>query len=182
MFNSIDYYKICTLNNYIDKLNEIEIKMKDFNINNKIKIKLCNFNDDINKEIKEEALNKLKNDYFINKDCSYWKGNTLFDICLKKNINHFKLIFINLGTKNILKSLYDYLNKLPNQIKIKNDLLSNKDLIINYYFKYYINLYFCYDFIIILLENYKNLNQIDQLNCLEILINDLLIVLERIYN
>jgi len=180
MITSTDYYRTCMLNEYTKKMSELESKLKTFTYKDKIKIKISSFNDEYDENVKKDALNRLKDDYFnnkcLNKDC------TLFDLCIRKDINKFKQVFIESNTKTVLETLYSYLRRVPNELANKNKQVLISDDIILYYFKYYINVYFCYDFASILLENYSDCYDIDKLIFLEILINDLLYVLEKNLN
>lgn len=174
MLNSTNYHKNKVYNDYCKRLEIILIKMKECKSDIKINFNICPIRNYEN-DILINSFNKMKEDYF-NKKCSY-KNGTLFDICLRNNINHFRLVFSNPGTRNILKSLYFYLNNLPSQLLIKNNL--ENDNFINCYLRFYINLFFCYDFITVLLENYIKCDNIDKMNCLEIIINDLIFILEN---
>lgn len=178
MLNSTEYHKNCMALDYSKRVLSIEEKIKDYDIGKGLKIKMCCFPDYSN-DIKEKAFNNLKDDYF-NKKCRY-SDCTLFDIVLRRNINSFKFVFINPSTRNILKSFYNYIEKLPYKLKINKKNLSDLDSETQCYFRYYFNLFFCYDFVTILLENYTTCKDMDQLNCLELLINDLLYLLEMIY-
>lgn len=178
MLNSTEYHKRCVFIDYAKRVRSIEEKMRDYEITNGLKIKLCPF-PNYDNEIKSKAFKEMKSDYF-NKKCKYCDG-TLFDTSLRKNINLFKFVFINPSTRNILKSFYNYIDRLPTKMKVNKKCFNDLDSQTQCYFRYYLNLFFCYDFVTILLDNYKNCDNMDQLTCLELLINDLLYLLEVIF-
>ena len=184
MFNSLDYYKQSKYNEYTKRLKEMEEKMKIFNDYkkfDKIGIKLCSF-PTYNDEIKIESFKLLKQDYFSNK-CSFVENKTLFDICIRNN-ERFKLIFNSIGTKKTIEKLYEFLDTIPKQIKLMKTIkLKIKSVeILDCYFRYYINLYLCYDLITSFLENYLNKNDKESIEFLDIIINEILSALENMIN
>lgn len=192
MLNSTVYHRQCKLSCYIKRVKEFENKMKmlipidykskpnSFLIEkcNKLlsdkSFKFCRYNN-IDNESFISAFNQMVEDYF-NKNCRFLPDSnlTLYDVCLRNLGNRFKNVFNNCGTRNILLALYEYLDKVPHYITIKNKPLSDYPLSTDCYFRHYVNCFFCYDIVINLLENYKTLEEMDQLIFLETLIDDIL--------
>ena len=181
MITSFQYYRDSKLNEYSKRLNDIEMKMKsfsDYNKFNNINFNLCRF-PNYPDDIKLKSLKLLKMDYFSNK-CSYVNNKTLFDICIRNNRN-FNLIFNSIGSKNIIETLYTFIDKLPCQIRLIAPFKNFNDET-DCYIRMYINMYLCYDLLTSLLENYSVTTEVDTLNFLEILINELFYPLDNVFS
>ena len=176
--------RFCNYDNVDDNtfLSQLKQVMSDYFNKKTIKIKLnnCQINNyqNIQNELEKGNLNQInKNEIKLINDNS----NTLFDLCLRNNINYFKSNFSMSNSKSTLESLYNFIRLLPNIIRINNIPLSDLDLKIKCYFKHYINLFFLYDLSTSLLENLKLANEMYKIKYLEMLLNDIIFVLCKIY-
>lgn len=174
------------MNEYVRMLSLFEKMMKSLIENNGFQIKwlrdhpltLCRYNN-YDDATFLTSLKEMIKDYF-DKSCRYSIDCTMFDICLRKNINRFKAVFSNPGTHSILESFYEYVSKLPNYIIVKGKRIGDGELNTDCYFRHYINLFFCYDVMTCLLENYETLTLPDQMTFVELLMDDISFLLNTI--
>ena len=174
--------RFCNYDNVDDNTFLFQLKQVISDYFNKITVKVkLNNNYQINQnDLEKGNLNQIqinKNEIKLIKDNS----NTLFDLCLRNNINYFKSNFSMSNSKSTLESLYNFIRLLPNIIRINSIPLSDCDLKIKCYFKHYINLFFLYDLSTSLLENLKLANEMYKIKYLEMLLNDIIFVLCKIY-
>lgn len=186
MLNSALYHRQCKLREYSLSMHAIEKTMRNFRDDTAVqqnwlkshRLILCKYcNCDNNTFL--TTLNQMTHDYF-DKKCRYCNDSTLFDICLRKNINRFKAVFSSPGTHSILQSFYEYASKSVHYITIKNKKLVDMPLDANCYFRHYINLFFCYDMATSLLENYKTVTDPEQMTFIEIIVDDIIYLLNTI--
>lgn len=186
VMNSTIYHRQCKLTEYIKQTKKIDDMIKNIKCNErcsklrKSKINLCVYKN-IDDSAFESTFSDMLSDY-IGRKCRYTnKTSTLYDICLRDLSNRFKSVFANTGTHNILLAFYEYIEKLPRYIKVKGKSLNDYSVNVDCYFRHYINMFFCYDVVLNLIENYKNMTDMDQMICLEMLINDILFLVNVIF-
>lgn len=187
MLTSTLYHRDYKVKEYVNTINQLEKKINDPDYVNykssslldKRSIKIIVYSHcDSNGFI--EAFKEMYNDHMTKK--SKVANKTLYDICLHDLGNRFRGIFSNNGTHNILLAFYEYMDKLPRYIRLKGKDLSEYPPSYDVYFRHYINTFFCYDVVINLLENYKQTTTMDQMICLEMLINDILYLVTILIN
>lgn len=187
MINSSIYRRQKRLNEYAQMLSKFEKRMRSLTDDSLQKkwlkshpLLLCRYNNSSNTTFLA-SLTEMITDYF-NRTCKYSKDSTMFDICLRENINRFKAVFCSPGTHSILEAFYEYVSKVPNYILVKGKRLGEADLSVDCYFRHYINLFFCYDILTCLVENYRTLTLPDQMTFVELLIDDIAFLLNTIFN
>lgn len=188
VMNSTLYHRQFKTAEYLSQIKKIDdaiqnIDCKEWCIKlRKAKLGLCAYRN-IDDSTFESTFSDMLADYtrkksrYSNKATSF----TLYDICLRDLANRFKGIFAHPGTHNILVALYEYIERLPHYIRVKGKLLCDYPVSVDCYFRHYINTFFCYDIVLNLVDNYKRLTDMDQMICLEMLINDILFLVNVIF-
>ena len=179
MLNSTLYYRNCKLEEYRSRLSALEESIKNYTCGDIIKIKLCSFNEYDVYRTKEDALEKLKSDYY-SKKCRFSK--TLFDLCIRDNAVGFRSVFASPSARVTLNSLYAYIDSIPRHIKIGTKSFMELEEMDRQYLKYYINLYLVYDLVTVLLDNYMESTKIDSMLFMEVILDDLLGIMEKNFN
>ena len=184
--NSTIYHRQCKLVEYTSQIKRLDtmiatmsskIKDKCTALRND-KLGLCAYRNIDDKTFYDTFAAML--DDYRNKKTRYSNG-TLYDMCLRDISNRFRGVFSNTGTHNILLAFYEYIDKLPRYIRVKGKPLSEQTIAVDCYFRHYINMFFCYDVVVNLIDNYRKLTDMEHMICLEMLINDILFLVNVIF-
>lgn len=188
LMNSTIYHRQCKLRDYvaqIRKLDDIITHMDGRSTEwcsklRKNKLRLCRYAN-VDDTTFNTTFKQMLADYTSKQTRHSKKQCTLYDICLRDLAMRFKGVFSNTGTHSILLAFYEYVDKLPSYIQVKGKPLSEHPVDIDCYFRHYINVFFCYDVVVNLIENYRTLTDMAQMICLEMLINDILFLVNVIF-
>ena len=188
LMNSTIYHRQCKLREYVSQIRKLDdiIRAMDGKSTEwctklrKSKLRLCRYTN-VDDGTFTAAFRQMLADY-TSKKTRYSKNQcTLYDICLRDLAARFKGVFSNTGTHSILLAFYEYVDKLPSYIQVMGKPLSEHTVAADCYFRHYINVFFCYDVAVNLVENYRKLTDMSQMICLEMLINDILFLVNVIF-
>lgn len=187
LMDSTIYHRQCKLREYVNRIKSLDSIISaigkdpsDFCAKlRKKRLFVCGYMN-IDDTTFNLSFKMMVDDYITRKSRYSKKDYTLYDICLRNLASRFKTVFANTGTHNILLAFYEYAERLPRYINVNQKKLSELSVDIDCYFRHYINVFFCYDVVINLLENYKTMTDMDQMICLETLINDILFLVNVI--
>ena len=186
--NSTIYHRQCKLREYVAQIRKLDDTIAHMHEKStewctklrKSRLRLCRYMN-IDDTTFTTAFSQMLADYTAKKTRYSKRPCTLYDLCLRDLATRFKGVFSNTGTHNILLAFYEYVDKLPSYIQVMGKPLSEHPVVADCYFRHYINVFFCYDVVVNLVENYRKLTDMGQMICLEMLINDILFLVNVIF-